>query len=82
MQIVIGNLIGLTPYGRFGYGYEGNSRSVTIAVNDRLRYSVLRRQAVTRSFGLTMKVLPMVSTFSPKAVHNGAHSLPSVPERS
>jgi hypothetical protein len=59
---IVGNLIGLTPYGRFGFGYEGNSRSVTIAstTGDVLYYGTGGHTI----FGLTMKVVPMVYVFA------------------
>jgi hypothetical protein len=55
---VIGNLIGLTPYGRFGYGYEGNTQAV-------LGYDILYYGGGGHTvFGLTMKVLPMIYVFA------------------
>lgn len=59
---IIGNLIGLTPYGRFGFGYEGNSRSLTVGTTtgDILYYGTGGHTI----FGLTMKVVPMVYVFA------------------
>jgi hypothetical protein len=59
---IIGNLIGVTPYGRFGFGYEGNSRSVTVgtATGDILYYGTGGHTV----FGLTMNVVPLVYVFA------------------
>lgn len=58
---VIGNLIGLTPYARFGFGYEGNTSTVTVGTSsaDLLYYGTGGHTL----FGLAYKVLPMVYLF-------------------
>ncbi|MBN8221784.1 MAG: hypothetical protein J0L53_12730 [Spirochaetes bacterium] len=59
---IIGNLIGLTPYGRFGWGYSGNSQSVTIAsVTANTLYYGTGGHTL---FGLSYKVIPMVYLFA------------------
>ena len=59
---IIGNLIGLTPYGRFGFGYEGNTSSVTAGTltGDVLYYGTGGHTI----FGLTVKVVPLVYVFA------------------
>jgi hypothetical protein len=59
---VIGNLIGVTPYGRFGYGYEGNTINTTVA---NVTYSgVYYGGSGHTLFGLTLKVLPLIYVFA------------------
>lgn len=64
---VVGNVLGVTPYARFGYGYEGNTlkTSYTAVGNtvastaDSLYYGTGGHTL----FGLTMKVLPLIYVF-------------------
>lgn len=59
---IVESLIGLTPYGRFGFGYEGNTQSVTIGpVTGDVVYYGTGGHTV---FGLTLKVVPMVYVFA------------------
>jgi hypothetical protein len=65
---VVGNLIGVTPYARFGFGYEGNTvkttytvtNTATTATADAFYYGT----STHMNFGLTMKVFPLVYIFA------------------
>ncbi|MFO1526891.1 MAG: hypothetical protein U1F16_13070 [Turneriella sp.] len=63
---IIGNVLGVTPYARFGYGYTGHSLKVTYSaagqsvIADGLYYGTGGHTI----FGLTMKVLPLVYVFA------------------
>lgn len=59
---IIGNLIGLTPYGRFGWGYVGNTNPISIgnASGDVVYYGTGGHTLV----GLSYKVVPMVYLFA------------------
>ena len=63
---VVGNVLGLTPYARFGYGYEGNTLKTTYAISgvnatsDAFYYGTGGHTL----FGLTMKVLPLIYVFA------------------
>lgn len=59
---IIGNLIGLTPYGRFGWGYTGNSSTITYGgVTGTSLYYGTGGHTI---FGLSYKVLPLVYLFA------------------
>lgn len=59
---VIGNVIGVTPYGRFGYGYEGNTISTTV---NNITYTGLYYGGSGHTLlGLTLKVLPLIYVFA------------------
>lgn len=63
---VIGNVIGVTPYGRLGFGYEGNTVKTSYMISgvaataDAFYYGTSGHTI----FGLTMKVLPLVYIFA------------------
>jgi hypothetical protein len=63
---VVGNILGLTPYARFGYGYEGNTLKTTYAISginatsDAFYYGTGGHTL----FGLTYKVLPLIYLFA------------------
>ncbi|MFO1470815.1 MAG: hypothetical protein U1F27_07265 [Turneriella sp.] len=65
---VVGNVLGLTPYARFGYGYEGNTLKTTYTATgntvastaDALYYGTGGHTL----FGLTYKVLPLIYLFA------------------
>ncbi len=63
---VVGNVLGLTPYARFGYGYEGNTLKTTYAISgvnatsDAFYYGTGGHTL----FGLTYKVLPLIYLFA------------------
>jgi hypothetical protein len=64
---VIGNLIGVTPYGRIGFGYEGNTvktsylvSGVATATADAFYYGTSGHTI----FGVTIKVLPLIYIFA------------------
>jgi hypothetical protein len=63
---IIGNVLGVTPHARFGYGYQGNAMKVTYTLGaqsviaDGLYYGTGGHTL----FGLTMKVLPLVYLFA------------------
>lgn len=61
---VVGNLIGLTPYARFGYGYEGNTLKVTNTITNTVVEGVYYGSSTHTIFGLTMKVIPLVYLFA------------------
>jgi len=58
---VIGNLISLTPYARFGFGYVGNTAKTTIlgTAGDMFYYGTGGHTI----FGLTYKLVPMIYLF-------------------
>lgn len=57
---VVGNVIGLTPYVRFGYGYENNSAKAT-TTTVASSYSGSGGHTI---FGLTLKVVPLIYVFA------------------
>lgn len=57
---VVGNLIGLTPYARFGYGYENNSAKNSTGTTT-TSYSGGGGHTI---FGLTLKVVPLIYVFA------------------
>lgn len=63
---VLGNLIGVTPYGRLGFGYEGNTVKTAYQISgvtasaDAFYYGTSGHTI----FGLTMKVLPLIYIFA------------------
>lgn len=63
---VVGNVLGLTPYARFGYGYEGNTLKTTYSISgvnatsDAFYYGTGGHTL----FGLTYKVLPLIYIFA------------------
>lgn len=79
---IIGNVLGVTPYARFGFGYEGNTVKTTYTVSgtaatatsDALYYGTGGHTL----FGLTMKVLPLVYVFAEGGVQWSSLS-PSLP---
>ncbi|AFM10894.1 hypothetical protein [Turneriella parva] len=72
---VVGNIIGVVPYGRFGYGYEGNSTKTTIGTvtTDYLYYGSTGHTL----FGLTLKVLPLIYVFAEGGIQWSSLTVPS-----
>ncbi|MBV6493283.1 MAG: hypothetical protein LDLANPLL_01299 [Turneriella sp.] len=63
---IIGNLISLTPYVRFGYGYEGNTAKTEymasgVSKTDDAVYYGLGGHTI---FGLTYKIIPTLYVFA------------------
>lgn len=72
---VVGNVIGVTPYGRFGYGYEGNTINTTVS---NVTYSgVYYGGSGHTLFGLTLKVLPLIYVFAEGGLQWSKLSVPN-----
>jgi hypothetical protein len=64
---VLGNVIGVTPYGRIGFGYEGNTVKTTYTVTGTVTATADAFYYGTSGhtiFGLTLKVLPLIYIYA------------------
>lgn len=64
---VLGNVLGVTPYGRLGFGYEGNTVKTTYTVTGTITATADAFYYGTSGhtmFGLTLKLIPLVYLFA------------------